>query len=77
MPSQFVYVWRRRDEVNNTVVSLWKAETVSEKVETTFAKNKYDSNILCLFKLLNSVGWFSWRNAAPHKFSGSILETII
>ena len=74
MPLQFVYVWRRRDEVNNAVVLLWKANTVSDKVETTVPKNKCDSNILCLFKLMNSVGWFSWRNAVPHKFSGFILK---
>ena len=69
---QFVYVWRRRDEVNNAVVLLWKANTVSDKVETTVPKIKSDSNILCLFKLINS-----WRNAVPHKFSGFILEKII
>ena len=74
MPLQFVYVWRRRDEVNNAVVLLRKANTVSDKVETRVRKNKCDSNTLCLFKLMNSVGWFSWRNAVPHKFSGFILK---
>ena len=74
---QFVYVWRRRDEVNNAVVLLWKANTVSDKVETRVPKNKCDSNTLCLFKFMNSVGWFSWRNAVPHKFSGFILKKII
>ena len=77
MPLQFVYVWRRRDEVNNAVVLLWKANTVSDKVETTVPKNKCDSNILCLFKLMNTVGSFSWMNAVPHKLSGFILKKII